>query len=115
MSSNTSSKRSSDSKSQQKMQPKGPPPVCHIRRCHVCGHVNVLESAAVHKCGDCGKHLAPFYYFDESKLEGLPESGPYLSRWKNEELEPGPFQPMWGLSSYWQDDDESNTTGNRTS
>lgn len=90
------------------------PKLFHIRRCHVCGHVNSLESSAIHKCQDCGKHLAPFYYFDESKMEGLSESGPYLSEWKGAELAPGNFQPIWGLSTYWQEEDESITERDRT-
>jgi hypothetical protein len=85
--------------------------VFHIRRCHVCGHVSTSLSASIHKCQDCGKHLAPFYYFDESKLEGLSEMGPYLSLWKQAELGEGQFQPIWGLSTYWQDEDEGNTRG----
>lgn len=83
--------------------------VLHIRRCHICDHVTTSSSAAIHKCEQCGKHLAPFYYFDESKLEGLSELGPYLSGWKSVNLEPGTFNPIWGLSTYWQDDYEGNT------
>jgi ribosomal protein S14 len=81
-------------------------PVYHIRRCHVCGSVTESEGSAVHKCASCGKHLAPFYYFDESKLEGLLESGPYLSTWKTTTLSPGAFNPIWGLSTYWQENYE---------
>lgn len=80
--------------------------VAHIRRCHVCGEVNESEGSAVHKCGHCGKHLAPFYYFDESKLEGLTDQGPYLSVWKQSKPPKGPsgetFNPIWGLSTYWE-------------
>lgn len=82
--------------------------VFHIRRCHVCGEVNECEASSVHKCSHCGKHLAPFYYFDESKLEGLLESGPYLSTWKNpQDLPAGNYNPIWGLSTYWQESYES--------
>jgi hypothetical protein len=83
----------------------------HIRRCHVCGHVTELANSAVHKCGHCGKHLAPFYYFDESKLDGLLEQGPYLSIWKTSTLLPGTFNPIWGLSTYWQESYESQSRG----
>lgn len=87
--------------------------VSHIRRCHICGEVNESEGAAVHKCGHCGKHLAPFYYFDESKLEGLTERGPYLSTWKNGVAKPEgelfmvgeTFNPIWGLSTYWENNE----------
>ncbi len=85
--------------------------VLHIRRCHVCNHVTTSEASAIHKCSHCGKHLAPFYYFDESKLDGLDELGPYLSDWRNSQLEPGMFNPIWGLSTYWQEDYEGNTRG----
>lgn len=86
--------------------------VFHIRRCHVCGSVTESEGSAVHKCAHCGKHLAPFYYFDESKLEGLLESGPYLSTWKlAKDLSPGSFNPIWGLSTYWQENYESQSFG----
>ena len=85
----------------------------HIRRCHVCGAVNESEGADVRKCEHCGKHLAPFYYFDESKLEGLAELGPYLSTWKQgvPKFACGPlqfgenFNPIWGLSTYWENNE----------
>jgi hypothetical protein len=71
----------------------------HVRRCHVCGTVNEAANAAIHKCSNCGKHLAPFYYFDESKLEGLCEGSAYLSIWK----ESFGYNPIYGLSIYWQE------------
>lgn len=83
----------------------------HIRRCHVCGSVTESQEAAIHCCSHCGKHLAPFYYFDESKLEGLQEVGPYLSVWKNTSMPPGTYQPIWGLSTYWQENYESQPRG----
>jgi len=83
----------------------------HIRRCHVCGGVTEQSDAAIHKCAHCGKHLAPFYYFDESKLEGIGEMEPYLSVWKRTELPPGTFNPIWGLSTYWQENYEGQSRG----
>jgi hypothetical protein len=79
----------------------------HIRRCHVCGTVNEAANSAVHKCHICGKHLAPFYYFDESKLDGLKEGDAYLSTWKQSPS----FNPIYGLSSYWQESNESPVAG----
>ncbi len=81
--------------------------VSHIRRCHVCGFVNEQSESAIHKCMQCGKHLAPFYYFDESKLEGIGEMEAYLSVWKQAQHPPGTFNPIWGLSTYWQESQES--------
>ena len=83
----------------------------HIRRCHVCGTVMEAEDTAIHRCSHCGKHLAPFYYFDESKLEGLQENGPYLSVWKQTAMAPGTYQPIWGLSTYWQENYEGQSRG----
>ncbi len=73
--------------------------VTHIRRCHVCGMVNELKNQAIHKCVDCGKHLAPFFYFDESSLQGLTEGSPFLSIWKAST----DWRPLWGLSTYWSE------------
>lgn len=77
----------------------------HIRRCHVCGNTNESENAANLKCQSCGKPMAPFYYFDESQLDGLLEMGPYLSILK----EAPDYNPLYGLSIYW--DDTSVITG----
>lgn len=79
--------------------------VHHIRRCHVCGGVSEASSKAIHQCAHCGKHLAPFYYFDESSLDGLSDVGFHLSLLKKSEG----YNPLWGLSTYWQDSDESHT------
>lgn len=86
----------------------------HIRRCHVCDGVTELEGAAIHKCSHCGKHLAPFYYFDESKLEGLVDIGPHMSLWIPSKATPGNFRPIWGLSTYWQENYEGHSGGNQT-
>ncbi len=77
--------------------------VSHVRRCHVCGTVNETEGASIHKCAHCGKHLAPFYYFDESQLEGISAEGEFLSTIKHSKE----YFPLWGLSTYWSDDIES--------
>jgi hypothetical protein len=88
-----------------------PSGVFHIRRCHVCGAVTEQADSAIHKCQHCGKHLAPFYYFDESKLEGIGELGPFLSVWKQAQLLPGAYNPIWGLSTYWQESYEGQSRG----
>lgn len=74
--------------------------VYHIRRCHVCGAVNELENAALHQCTNCRKHLAPFYYFDESELNGVGDNKLEMSLWNGK----GTYHPIWGLSTYWDDD-----------
>lgn len=76
--------------------------VVHVRRCHVCGTVNESENQAIKRCSKCGKPLAPFYYFDESVLEGLQDDGLHFSTMKlydPEQIET--FKPLWGFSTYW--------------
>jgi predicted nucleic acid-binding Zn-ribbon protein len=76
--------------------------ILHIRRCHVCGTVNESENQAIRQCTDCGKHLAPFYYFDESQLMGLAENGYHLSQVKDRDpTQVETFKPLWGFSTYW--------------
>jgi len=72
----------------------------HIRRCHVCGTVNESENSAIHKCGHCRKHLAPFYYFDESQLKGVSDNKLEMSLWVQQAF----YHPLWGLSTYWEDE-----------
>lgn len=75
--------------------------VTHVRRCHVCGTVNEVEGAAVHRCSDCGKHLAPFYFFEESRLEGVRDDQPEMSLWASSEG----YRPLYGFSTYWQEEE----------
>jgi ribosomal protein S14 len=74
--------------------------VYHIRRCHVCGHTNESHSQSIRQCSNCGKHLAPFYFFDESRLEGIPLEGPHWSEWKLTYH----TRPLYGFSHYWSED-----------
>ncbi|GIL18768.1 MAG: hypothetical protein BroJett040_25190 [Oligoflexia bacterium] len=84
--------------------------VSHVRRCHVCGTVNEAEGSAIVKCSKCRKHLAPFYFFEESKLEGLADNGLYMSQVKSSAT----TVPIWGLSTYWVGvKDESHTGRNK--
>jgi len=68
----------------------------HFRRCHVCGTVNSCEAEPVINCSDCGKSLAPFYYFDERFIivaSDLNIRSPLLD---NE------YSPIQGLTVYWE-------------
>jgi hypothetical protein len=68
----------------------------HYRRCHVCGYLNVAKTQPVAKCGDCGKSLAPFFYFDD-RFTTVPGDGtlrpPRLQ---------GEYNPIQGLTAYWE-------------
>ena len=75
--------------------------VTHVRRCHVCGTVIEAKSAVILNCIGCGKHLAPYYYFDESKCDGVAEDGLHWSAFKSA----SEFNPIWGLSTYWSTED----------
>lgn len=37
----------------------------HVRRCHICGRVSERGGEPVERCTHCGKHMAPYYFFDE--------------------------------------------------
>jgi hypothetical protein len=51
-------------------------------------------------CQNCGKHLASFYFFDESRAMGLEA--------RQEESEPvlphREYPPVLGLTAYWESD-----------
>lgn len=76
----------------------------HFRVCHQCGTVNSAENDLVTACECCGKHLAPFYFFDESRAMGLDHSNIYSSvREVKETLLPHrEYPPIWGLTAYWE-------------
>ncbi len=77
-----------------------------IRRCHVCGTVNELKEVSpnervAHRCDSCGKHLAPFYFFEESELIGVGDNRLTMSLWKAR----GSYGPVWGIFALWTDDE----------
>ena len=79
----------------------------HYRVCHHCGTTNRAEGDLVSECQDCGKHLAPFYFFDESKAMGLKNSNFYSNEDKirDQETDSLPhkeYPPIWGLTAYWE-------------
>ena len=67
----------------------------HYRRCHLCDHVTEQAGEVVTKCGQCGKHMAPFYFFNE--VEVTPYS--------DDNVRPVPLLseriPIRGFTSYW--------------
>jgi hypothetical protein len=71
----------------------------HFRRCHICGTLNEAPGQLVANCSCCGKHLAPFHYFDESIFMGLPLRKEYQTRETN--LPFKSYPPIWGLTAYW--------------
>ncbi len=68
----------------------------HFRRCHVCGAINMQATKCVEKCADCGKHLAPFFYFDD---RFLPTASDFQLR---APLAQGEMRPIHGLTAYWE-------------
>ncbi|BEV67536.1 hypothetical protein Bb109J_c0956 [Bdellovibrio bacteriovorus] len=77
----------------------------HFRRCHRCDTVNSADGELVTTCECCGKHLAPFYFFDESRAMGMADSNFYSSlgvRVSSELLPHKEYPPVWGLTVYWE-------------
>ncbi len=75
----------------------------HYRLCHVCGELNEATSSLVVECRSCGKHLAPFYYFDESRAMGLASSARSIYEEKMRSILPHrEYPPVYGLTAYWE-------------
>ncbi len=75
----------------------------HYRRCHRCLYVTSCEGALVQECASCGKHLAPFQFFDESKAMGLQSSFYSKSSGsKKTTLPHEEYPPVRGLTVYWE-------------
>ena len=75
------------------------------RRCHVCGHLGHAHEPVL-ECAQCGKVMAPFFYFDvrespvyTDKLEPGEELVEKLASEK--EADSFRHQPIWGLTVYW--------------
>lgn len=75
--------------------------ILHIRRCHVCGTVTEREDHPVERCTECGKHLAPFFFFAGEDLEkGISDQGLEMSLWK----EAIGYSPLWGIAIPWTEE-----------
>lgn len=75
----------------------------HFRRCHFCGETTEVQNGLVDHCCGCGKVLAPFYYFDESREMGLKSEAQYQSEYKSSALPFREYPPIWGLTAYWDE------------
>lgn len=75
-----------------------------LRRCHVCGATIEKQSRSIEQCVHCGKHIAPFYYFDERQIIGF---GDVIG----EKVRPGEadttYQPLIGFGLYWEVENDS--------
>lgn len=77
----------------------------HVRRCHVCGALMEKEGALVEQCTDCGKHLAPFYYFNERLAMKLVTEAEASRSYKSTALPRAEYPPIWGLTAYWDNEE----------
>lgn len=73
----------------------------HVRRCHVCGEISEAQGRLVSACQNCGKHLAPFYYFNELQAMNLISAEEADKEYKSSALPHREYPPLWGLSVYW--------------
>lgn len=79
------------------------------RRCHICGTINEVQHAdskESHRCEGCGKHLAPFYFFEESEQSGVGDNTLMMSL-RKEQIG---YQPLWGFSALWSEDPDEATS-----
>lgn len=97
---------SENNKNQMKTSSENP---IHIRRCHICSHVNEGLQSQNEQCQNCGKYFAPFVFFDEHFSMGLDDlrqnsfscyqEKPTENEWQHPLKKQYP--PLWGLSFYW--------------
>ena len=73
----------------------------HVRRCHICGEMNEAKGALVDKCPHCGKHLAPFYYYNELLAMQLMSREEADREYKSSVLPLRDYPPLKGLVVYW--------------
>jgi hypothetical protein len=62
--------------------------------------VNELTNGALYKCSHCGKHFAPFYYFEEKEDPSLGDNVLVTSLWRIA----GSYHPLVGFSTYWEEE-----------
>ncbi|MBX2988951.1 MAG: hypothetical protein KF802_13765 [Bdellovibrionaceae bacterium] len=74
----------------------------HVRRCHVCGEITEAEGQLVEQCHHCGKHLSPFYYFNERLAMNLISPQEADKEYKSSALPLREYPPVWGLTVYWE-------------
>lgn len=78
--------------------------ITHIRRCHVCGGINESVGQLVSKCEKCGKHFAPFYFFNEKRALGIPENvNNDQVRARTVALPYSEYPPLLGLTASWDE------------
>lgn len=70
--------------------------VIFFRRCHVCGSTTQSQTDKVDVCKPCGKHFAPFFYFDE---RFIPVASEATVRPLN--ISHDKYNPIQGLTAYW--------------
>lgn len=76
----------------------------YLRRCHVCGATIERESHEIGACAHCGKHIAPFYYFDERQIIGF---GDGVEQWfRDGDSEDHSYRPLAGFGLFWEEDEQ---------
>ncbi len=85
--------------------------ILHIRRCHICGHLNESDSAHVEQCSSCGKHLVSFLFCKDPGVEELTsdfrtsvDSSTDVSMDKivsPQSTLRSEYPPIYGISLYW--------------
>ncbi|MBX3039237.1 MAG: hypothetical protein KF789_00850 [Bdellovibrionaceae bacterium] len=73
----------------------------HIRRCHQCGGVCESVGQLVTECSHCGKHLAPFYYYNERLAMSLITREEADMEYRSSALPLKEYPALWGLTAYW--------------
>ncbi len=91
----------------------------HLRRCHICNHVNESSEAVIDHCEKCHKGLQPMLFFNERKFmggenlqslrgqngaspsAGKPEDSDQDERYRFTALPLKEYPPLFGLIAFW--------------
>lgn len=73
----------------------------HVRRCHMCGEITEVQGQLLSECAHCGKHLSPFYYFNEKLAMSLITLEQASREYKSSALPHAEYPPIFGLTAYW--------------
>lgn len=76
-------------------------PKIHIRRCHICGELTERKGQLVSECAHCGKHLAPFYFYNERLAMNLITQAEADQEYRSPALPLREYPAIWGLTAYW--------------
>lgn len=77
--------------------------IMHIRRCHICHHINESATTHIEQCDSCGKQLVPFLFCKDPGVEELTSDfRESIDKTVNpHSILRSEYPPIYGISLYW--------------